>query len=171
VEAVLARGLAAQPDRRFPDVSALARAFASTDMAPARPVHWPAAARRAFDSALETVRRLLPPSGRFPLDYAWFGLRAAMATDDAELLAAAEVLAGWAGPGWAAQSVAARVARVRSDSRMESKAITGLSGRCRSAGRWAGGCSSHSGGSEHTRRSHFSNCRYGGSGRLGCAAL
>jgi len=66
VEAVLARGLAAQPDRRFPDVSALTRSFASVDMAPARPVHWPAAARHAFDSALETVRRLLPPSARFP---------------------------------------------------------------------------------------------------------
>jgi hypothetical protein len=105
VEAVVERGLARQPDQRFPDISGLARAFASADTPPDRPMRWPSAAQHAFDAAVETVRRLLAPSVEFPLDYAWFGMRAALAMEDAELLAAADVLAGWAGTGWAAQSV------------------------------------------------------------------
>jgi serine/threonine protein kinase len=125
VEAVLRRGLAREPDRRFPDVSEMARAFASADV-PQLVLVRSARAQRAFEVAVETVRSLLPPCAEFPLDYAWFGLRAAMAMDDAELLAAADVLAGWAGSGWAAQSVAAHIASVRSDSRMESKAISGF---------------------------------------------
>jgi len=50
-------------------------------------------------------------------------MRAALALEDAELLAAAEVLVGRAEPGWAIHAVAALVARARSDSRMESRAI------------------------------------------------
>jgi hypothetical protein len=126
VEAVLGRGLARQPGERFPDVSGLARAFASADIPADPPAPRPGAAQDAFDAAVETVRNLDPPSAEFPLDYAWFGMRAALAMEDAELLAAADVLAGWAGAGWAAQSVAAQVARARSDSRMESKAIAGF---------------------------------------------
>ena len=125
VEAVVGRGLARQPDQRFRDVAGLARAFASADMPPDMPLRWPDAAQRAFDAAVEAVRSLAP-SAEFPLEHAWFGLRAALAMEDAELLAAADVLAGRAGPGWAAQSVAAQVARARSDSRMESKAIAGF---------------------------------------------
>jgi hypothetical protein len=125
VEAVVRRGLARQPGQRFPDVAGLARAFASADKPPDVALRWPDAARRAFDVAVEAVRSLAP-TAEFPLDHAWFALRAALATEDAELLAGADVLAGWAGPGWAAQSVAAQVARARSDSRMESKAIAGF---------------------------------------------
>jgi hypothetical protein len=125
VETVVGRGLARQPGERFPDVASLARAFASTDMPPDMPLRWRDAAQRAFDAAVEAVRSLAP-SGEFPRDHAWFGLRAALALEDAELLAAADVLVGRAGTGWAAQSVAAQVARARSDSRMESKAIAGF---------------------------------------------
>ena len=126
VEAVVARGLAKQPSQRFPNVALLARAFASANMPSDVPLHWPGAAQRAFDSAVEAVRSLLPTTAEFPLDYAWFGLRAALAMDDAELLAAADTIASCAGPSWAAQSVAAHLARARSDSRMETKAIAGF---------------------------------------------
>ena len=126
VEAVVARGLARQPRQRFPDVAALAHAFASVNMSPDVPLRWPGAAQCAFDAAVEAVRNLLPPTAEFPLDYAWFGLRAALAMEDAELLAAADIIAGRAGPSWAAQAVAAQVARARSDSRTESKAIAGF---------------------------------------------
>jgi hypothetical protein len=125
VEAVVGRGLARQPGQRFPDVAGLARAFASADMPPDRPLRRPDSAQRAFDAAVEAVRSLAP-SAEFPLDHAWFALRAALAMEDAELLAAADLLASRAGPGWAAQAVAAHVARARSDSRMESKAVAGF---------------------------------------------
>ncbi len=126
VEAVVVRGLAKQPSQRFPEVACLARAFASANMPPDVPLHWPGAAQCAFDSAVEAVRSLLPPTAELPLDYAWFGLRAAFVMDDAELLAAADTIVSCAGPSWAAQSVAAHLATARSDSRMESKAITGF---------------------------------------------
>ena len=126
VEAVVRRGLARQPSQRFPDVTGLAHAFASADMSTDVPLRWPGAAQCAFDAAVEAVRSLLPRTAEFPLEYAWFGVRAALAMEDAELLAAADIIAGWAGPGWAAQSVAAQVAKARSDSRMESKAIAGF---------------------------------------------
>jgi hypothetical protein len=123
VEAVLARALDKQPDCRFPSLSAMARAFASAKLPPNLQPPTPRAAQQAFDSAVETVRGLLAPAADSPLDYAWFGLRAALAMQDAELLAAADILCGWAAPGWASRSVAAHVARARSDGRAERKAI------------------------------------------------
>jgi hypothetical protein len=123
VEAVLARALEKQPDRRFPSVSAMARAFASAGLPPDLKPRRHRTARGAFDTAVETVRGLLAPAAESPLEYAWFGLRAALAMQDAELLAAADILAGWAASGWASQSVAAHVARARSDVRAENKAI------------------------------------------------
>jgi len=126
VEAVVTRGLDKQPGRRFSDVACLARAFASANTPPDVPLQWPGPAQCAFDSAVEAVRSLLPPTAEFPLDYAWFGLRAALAMDDAELLAAADTIASCAGQSWAALSVRAHLARARSDTRMESKAIAGF---------------------------------------------
>jgi hypothetical protein len=124
-EAVVGRGLARQPGERFPDVREFARAFASADMpSDARP-RPPQAVQREFDDMVEAVRGLAP-SPESSLDLAWFGLRAALALDDAELLAAADVLIRRAGPGWAAQAVAAHVARARSDDRMMSTAIAGF---------------------------------------------
>ena len=124
VEAVLGRGLAKQPADRFPDVASLARAFSSAGLPVDMPQRWPAAAQRALDTAVETVRNLAPSAE--PGDHVWFAMRAALALEDAELLAAADVLVGRAGPGWAVQSVAALVARARSDNRMESRAIAGF---------------------------------------------
>jgi Protein kinase domain len=124
VEAVLGRGLAKRPADRFPDVASLARAFSLAGLPPDMPSRWPDAAQRAFDTAVEAVRSLAPSGA--PRDHAWFAMRAALALEDAELLAAADVLVGRAGPGWAVQAVAALVARARSDSRMEGRAIAGF---------------------------------------------
>jgi hypothetical protein len=121
VEAVVGRGLAKQPADRFPDVASLARAFSLARLPADRPPCWPDAAQHALDTALEAVRSLAPLAE--PGDYAWFAIRAALALEDAELLAAADILIRRAGPGWAAQSVTALVARAQSDSQMESKAI------------------------------------------------
>jgi predicted Ser/Thr protein kinase len=124
VEGVIGRGLAKQPADRFPGVASLARAFSlarvPTEMRP----HRSGAAQRAFDTAVEAVRSLAPSAE--PVANVWFAMRAALALEDAELLAAADVLVGRAGPGWAVKSIAALVARARSDSRLESKAIVGF---------------------------------------------
>jgi predicted Ser/Thr protein kinase len=125
VEAVIGRGLAKHAGERFPDAASLACAFASADVPPDTPLHWPERAQRAFDCAVEAVRSLALPT-QSPEDAAWFALRAAVTLEDAELLAAADVLVGRAGPGWAAKSIAAQVARARSDSRQESSAIAGF---------------------------------------------
>ena len=123
VEAVVGRGLAKQPADRFPDVASLARAFSVTGLPTEVPARWPTAAQRALDTAVEAVRSLtLSTEPR----HVWFALRAAVALEDAELLAAADVLVRRAGSGWAVQCVAALVARARSDSRMESSAIVGF---------------------------------------------
>lgn len=122
VEAVINRGLAREPGVRFPGVAALATAFASAGAPPDTRPRWPDAARRAFEASVGAIRNLTPSSD-LPRDLAWFGLRAAMALDDAELLAAADVLVGRAGTGWADQAVAAHLARARSDRRSESTAI------------------------------------------------
>ncbi len=124
VEAVVARGLAKQPADRFPDVESLGRAFSLAGWRPDPPPRRPDAAQRAFDAAVEAVRNLAPSDT--PRDHAWFALRAALALEDAELLAAADVLVGRAGPGWAGRALVALVARARSDSRMEGTAIAGF---------------------------------------------
>ena len=124
VEAVVGRGLAKRPADRFPDVASLARAFSLVSLPPDMPPRGPDAAQRAFDAAVDAVRNLAPSAE--PRDHAWFAMRAALALEDAELLAAAEVLVSRAGSGWAVQSVAALVARAKSDSRMESRAIAGF---------------------------------------------
>lgn len=122
VEAIVGRGLAKQPADRFPDAASLAHAFSSADLPPGTLPHWPKTAQSAFDTAVEAVRSLAPSSE--PGDNVWFALRAALALEDAELLAATDILARRAGPDCAVQSVAALVARARSDTRMESRAIT-----------------------------------------------
>jgi hypothetical protein len=124
VEAVVRRGLAKAPSDRFPDVASLAHAFASAAVLPLVAPLVPDAAQRAFDTAVKTVRNVAPSAE--VLEYAWLALRAAMVLDDAELFAASDVLVSRAGSGWAARSVAALVARARSDARMESSAIAGF---------------------------------------------
>ncbi|HZN27308.1 MAG TPA: AarF/UbiB family protein [Burkholderiales bacterium] len=124
VEAVIGRALAKTPDERFCDVAAMARAFAAVDMAPRGPLRYPDAAQRAFDAAVESVRGSLESSAEFACEDAWFALRAALALDDAELLAAADIRVTRGGPGWAAQSIAANIARAGSDNRSEARAIS-----------------------------------------------
>ena len=121
---MVGRGLAKRPADRFPDVASLARAFSLASLATGHAAARPDAAQRAFDTAVDAVRNLAPSAE--PRDHAWFAIRAALALEDAELLAAADVLVGRAGSGWAVQSLAALVARARSDSRMESRAIAGF---------------------------------------------
>lgn len=125
VEQVLRRAMSQEPGQRFADVQVMARAFAAADAA--ADFGWRAPPRgpseRAFIAALQGVRRLVPMQ-RFQRDQAWFALRAALALEDAELLAAAELLSGRAGRGWAACTVAAAVAQARSDFRAEGRAIT-----------------------------------------------
>lgn len=125
VEAVINRALAREPSERFADVAALTRAFASAKAPSDARLVWPEAAKHAFDATLTAVRSVAPSSVS-PRDCAWFGLRAAVALEDAELLAAASILSGQAGSSWAAQAVAAQVARARSDKRTESAALAGF---------------------------------------------
>jgi hypothetical protein len=124
VEVVLRRALAKEPDDRFPDVASLADAFALAGPPPAVAPPPIDAAQQTFDAAVAAVRRLAPEDDA--LRQAWFALRSALALEDAELLAAADLLARRAGPGWEARSVAALVSRARSDVRLESAAIAGF---------------------------------------------
>jgi Protein kinase domain len=121
VEATLRRGLAKEPAGRFADVASMARAFSSACGDADAPSRWRDEVCRAFDAAVHDVRNLAPSTEAGARS--WFALRAALALEDAELLAAADVLVGTAGSSWAVQSIAAHVARARSDGRMERQAI------------------------------------------------
>ncbi len=123
VEQVLGRALAKEPGERFSDVSDLAQAFASAPRRAAR--RRPGPNHDALDAILDETRALAP-SADPPLQRAWFALRAALALEDAELLAAADVLVGEAEAGWRTRSVAAHIARARSDGQMERAAIHGF---------------------------------------------
>jgi predicted Ser/Thr protein kinase len=124
VEAVLGRGLAKEPGDRFPSVADMACALSLARVPPRTPSRQADEAHCAFDTAVEAVRALAPSIE--PVAQSWFALRAALILEDAELLAAADILVGRAGSGWAVQTMAAQVARARSDSRMESMAIVGF---------------------------------------------
>ncbi|MCH5373450.1 MAG: AarF/UbiB family protein, partial [Planctomycetes bacterium] len=86
VERVAARGLAKNPKHRFPEVSALAHAFWLAGAPGEQVLHLPVAAERAFTRAVETVGTLAPSTAG-SLAHAWFALRAALALEDAELVA------------------------------------------------------------------------------------
>lgn len=122
VEAVIKRGLAKQEDERFRTVAELAGAFAQAGRMPNTPRRWPDAIESAFQAMLEETRDL-QPSAEDPFHRAWFAWRAALALDDAVLLAAAGILAEQTGEDWTAQAIAARIARARSDAMAERQAI------------------------------------------------
>ncbi|HEY5711735.1 MAG TPA: AarF/UbiB family protein [Allosphingosinicella sp.] len=147
-EAVLTRGLAKDPAKRFHSIAGLARAW--TAAAPWR-VRQPRRGRpsngdRALNRLIEDLRTLTPSPRRGegwgegvlspklpvgaraalpnqPLHNAWLALRAGIILEDPEILAAAAILVGRAGTGWAARSLAGLVARARSDPYGETKAI------------------------------------------------
>jgi serine/threonine-protein kinase len=115
VERVLRRGLAREPADRFENMGELARSFAATASSAARGSLRSVPEPEAVIERTRSLARSMQP----PLHRAWFALRAAMALEDAELLAAAAVLIEDAGMGWTARSVAARIAHARSDARSE----------------------------------------------------
>jgi predicted Ser/Thr protein kinase len=121
VEAIVGRGLMKEPADRFADVASMARAFSSACAYPDAPSVWRDDIHRAFAAAVQDVRDLAPSTE--PGARSWFALRAALALEDAELLAAADVLAGTLGSSVVVQAIVAHVARARSDGRMESQAI------------------------------------------------
>lgn len=122
VETVINRGLAKQPEQRFPAVAELAQAFAAADWKRRMPRRWPDATGSLLEAKLEETRNL-QPSKELPLHRAWFALRAAVTLEDTELLAAADVLIGQTESGWLTPAVAARIARARSDTVAERQAI------------------------------------------------
>ena len=121
VEAVVRRALARRPQDRFETVTSLARVFSSAGLPSDDEARLPEFAQRAFEAAVEDAKTLTPSAQ--PLQQAWFALRAALVLEDAELLAAAEILAGRAGSDPVSFAVAALVARARSDARMEKRAV------------------------------------------------
>jgi predicted Ser/Thr protein kinase len=124
VEQVLRRAMSHEPEQRFTNVGAMARAFAAADtFSLGRRSLPPSPFTRAFNAAVGDVRRVAPMR-RFRRDQTWFALRAALALGDAELLAAADLLAARTGHGWGACTVAAKVAQARSNIRAEGGAIT-----------------------------------------------
>ncbi|WP_165356605.1 AarF/UbiB family protein [Sphingosinicella sp. BN140058] len=121
-EAILERGLAKQPERRFPDVAALAASWARAAPMARTCDRTSVTTGNALGRRLDAVRRLGRPRGD-PVLHAWFALRAAIALEDCELLAAARILAARARPGQSASFVSAQVARAASDARGEQSAI------------------------------------------------
>lgn len=124
VERVLATALSKDPAGRFPDVAAFAAAFAAAPGARPSPRPPPAAAN-LLEAVLERVLRgWRVDTSVDALPLAWFALRAALGRDDADLLAAADLWASRAGPGWAQAAVRAEAARARCDSAAETEEIT-----------------------------------------------
>lgn len=122
-EAVLARALSRDPERRFADVAAFAAAFAAARV-PRRAPPPPAGAAALLETALERARQGWREDGAADaLPLAWLALRAAIHRGDPELLAAADLWAGRAGDGWATAAVRAEVARAGSDRSAERLAV------------------------------------------------
>jgi predicted Ser/Thr protein kinase len=124
VERVLRRALAHDPQDRFADMATMAKAFDSArDEEPTSGLYRNrGASGRALAVATAAVRRL-EVGTRWRRDWVWFALRAALALDDAELLAAADLMASRAGRGLVACVVRAKLAQARSDARAEGRAI------------------------------------------------
>ena len=122
-ERVLRTALAKDPARRFSDVGAFAAAFATAPAARPAPRPPPVAAD-LLDAAIGRVLQGWQADvSEDALPLAWLALRGALSRADADLLAAADLWASRAGPGWAAAAVRAEVARARCDSAAETLAI------------------------------------------------
>lgn len=127
VEQVLARAMAKDPAARFPDMTAFAEAFAAAS-APRRTRGRPvpegllgAALHRAREVWTQQVwADAAEPEA---LRLTWLALRGALAWDDPDLLAAADVWAARSGDGWTAWAVRADLARARCDRTGETRAL------------------------------------------------
>lgn len=122
VEEILSRGLAKNPAERFRAVVDMADAFASTSREPDPPQFDWRQAEIELDRPIEDIKNL-QSAHTDRLLQVWVALRASLAMEDAELLAAADVLTGWISPCWSKQLVVAKVAQAQSDSWAERQAI------------------------------------------------
>jgi tRNA A-37 threonylcarbamoyl transferase component Bud32 len=121
VETVLRRALAKNEHERFPSTAAFALALRKAG-GRCRP-------SRRDTPKLECILSILKAGDLSPLKnlkphiLAWLSLRGALALEDAELLAIADLWAGRSDQSFEARRIAAEVARARSDRRAESAAI------------------------------------------------
>lgn len=122
VEKILRRGLSKEPTDRFATTECLATEFAKADQPVELGGVWPDALQGKLSQAIEDVL-CLRASKQEARNRAWFALRAAIALDDVQLLAAADILASQAQPGWATVTVAAKIAQARLDKQAERAAI------------------------------------------------
>ncbi len=122
VEQILRRGLSKEPGDRFPTAECLATEFAKADQPVELGRVWPDVLQGKLSQAIEDAL-CLGASRQEARKCAWFALRAAIALDDAQLLAAADILVGQAQPGWTTATVAAKIAQARLDKQAERAAI------------------------------------------------
>lgn len=122
VERILRRGLSKEPRDRFATIECLVTEFAKADQPIELGRVWPDALQGRLKQAIENAL-CLGASKQEAGNCAWFALRAAIALDDAQMLAAADILASRAQPGLASATVAAKIAQARLDKQAEGAAI------------------------------------------------
>lgn len=128
-EAVLARALAKDPSERFSTMAAFAEAFAAAGPTRQR-IRRPPAADALLGAALDRAAQVWTDATEFEaLRLGWLSLRAALAWDDADLLAAADVWSARAGDASTAQAVRAHVAHARCDRSGETRALEAFTQR------------------------------------------
>lgn len=127
LEQVLARALAKAPADRFVSMTAFADAIRAAALPRARRP----GRRRAFSRAAMALDGQLASIAEAGADvrtaeHAWLALQAALAFEDPQWLALAEVLLDGAPETWQAHAVAVAIARARSDTRRELRAAEAL---------------------------------------------
>lgn len=129
VEAVLARAMMKDPARRFADMAAFAEAFAAARPPSPQPRR-PEAADALLGAALDRAHAVwAEASEREALQLGWLSLRASLAWNDPELLAASDVWAARAGDGWTAWALRADIAHARCDRTGETRALEAFTQR------------------------------------------
>ena len=138
VEAVLAIALAKQPAQRFASVTGLLAAFdragAEQDAVAAERSAAAEAAGRLLADAVAMAQAAAPAEAAGARDLAWFSLRAALAREDPDLLAAADVWACRAPTDWALEAVNVEIHRARGDGAAQARAAAAFLAGCERAG-------------------------------------
>ena len=138
VEAVLAIALAKQPAQRFASVTGLLAAFdragAEQGAVAAEPSAAAEAAGRLLADAVAIAQEAAPAGAAGARDLAWFSLRAALAREDPDLLAAADVWACRAPTDWALEAVNVEIHRARGDGAAQARAAAAFLAGCERAG-------------------------------------